>query len=43
MAAARRFVELASERCALVFASGGAVRWAARSATFAPDFNAREN
>lgn len=37
LAAARRFVELTSERCALVFASGGAVRWAARSATFVPE------
>lgn len=36
LAAARRFVELTSERCALVFASSGAVRWVARSATFHP-------
>ena len=36
VAAARRFIELTSERCALVYASGGIVRWVARSATFAP-------
>ncbi len=37
LAAGRRFVELTSERCALVFASGGAIRWAARSPTFVPE------
>lgn len=36
LAAARRFVELTSERCALVFTMAGAVRWSARSATFVP-------
>lgn len=36
LAAARRFVELTSERCALVFASGGVVRWVVRSPTFHP-------
>ncbi|MCL4223131.1 MAG: ImmA/IrrE family metallo-endopeptidase [Myxococcales bacterium] len=40
LAAARRFVELTSERCALAYARGGAVRWVARSATFAPDIAA---
>ncbi len=34
LAAARRFVELTSERCALAYASGGVVRWSVRSATF---------
>lgn len=34
LAAARRFVELTSERCALAYASGGVVRWTVRSATF---------
>ena len=36
LAATRRFVELTPERCAFVFTSDGAVRWATRSATFAP-------
>jgi hypothetical protein len=36
LAAARRFVELTSERCALAFASGGVVRWVIRSDTFQP-------
>ncbi len=36
MAAAVRFVELTSERCALVFARDRHVAWAARSATFLP-------
>ena len=36
LAAARRFVELTSERCALVFVSGGTVRWVTRSPTFRP-------
>lgn len=36
LAAARRFVELTSERCALVFTTAGAVRWSARSTTFVP-------
>lgn len=36
MAAALRFVELTSERCALVFARERRVVWAARSGTFAP-------
>lgn len=36
MAAALRFVELTSERCALVFARERRIVWAARSTTFAP-------
>ncbi len=36
LAAARRFVELTSERCALVFVTRGTVRWVARSTTFRP-------
>jgi hypothetical protein len=36
MAAALRFVELTSERCALVFSRDRRVVWASRSATFAP-------
>jgi hypothetical protein len=36
MAAALRFVELTSERCALVFARDRRVAWASRSETFAP-------
>ena len=34
LAAAIRFVELASERCAAVFSSKGAVKWCAASASF---------
>ncbi|HEY4241486.1 MAG TPA: ImmA/IrrE family metallo-endopeptidase [Kofleriaceae bacterium] len=37
LAAAIRFCELASERCAAVFSAAGAVRWCAPSATFARD------
>jgi hypothetical protein len=37
LAAAIRFVELASERCAAVFSAGGKVKWAAPSATFTRD------
>jgi hypothetical protein len=36
LAAALRFVELTSERCALVFSRQGRVVWAARSNTFLP-------
>lgn len=36
VAAALRFVELTSERCAVVFSRAGRVVWAARSATFVP-------
>jgi hypothetical protein len=36
VAAALRFVELTSERCALVFSRQGRVVWAARSETFVP-------
>jgi hypothetical protein len=36
MAAALRFIELTSERCALVFARERRVAWVARSATFKP-------
>lgn len=37
MAAALRFVELTSERCALVFSRKGCVAWASRSASFVPE------
>jgi hypothetical protein len=37
MAAALRFVELTSERCALVFSRAGRVVWASRSETFRPE------
>lgn len=37
MAAALRFVELTSERCALVFSRDRRVVWAARSETFVPE------
>ncbi|MCA9677045.1 MAG: hypothetical protein KC464_18605, partial [Myxococcales bacterium] len=36
LAAALRFVELTSERCALVFSRAGHIVWAARSPTFQP-------
>ncbi|MBZ0234741.1 MAG: ImmA/IrrE family metallo-endopeptidase [Deltaproteobacteria bacterium] len=36
VAAALRFVELTSERCAVVFSRAGRVAWAARSETFVP-------
>ncbi len=36
VAAALRFVELTSERCAVVFSRAGRVLWAARSGTFVP-------
>jgi hypothetical protein len=36
VAAALRFVELTSERCAVVFSRAGRVAWAARSDTFVP-------
>lgn len=36
VAAALRFVELTSERCAVVFSRAGRVVWAARSETFVP-------
>ena len=34
LASARRFVELSSERCAVVFAKDGVVQWSTRSATY---------
>jgi len=36
VASAVRLAELTSERCAVVYSEGGAVRWSSRSATFGP-------